>query len=256
MRRFSPMAERADIARARAAWDLDDQFAAQYASPAGRRLITDRWARFESFLDAWHAGSGTPPKAILDAGCGDGINLVGLSAIVARRGWTPALHGTDRNALRLARAAASGAALTRASLLALPYPDAAFDVVLCNHVLEHIPDFASALGELHRVIRPGGLLIVGVPNEGCALARLRNHVLQRSILATTDHVHFFTARSLTGAIADAGFRTPSVAVEEFFWPHMAIGRLVQATGAGRALSRALGRAIPGQAAGLIARALR
>jgi hypothetical protein len=45
-------------------------------------------------------------------------------------------------------------------------------------------------------------------------------------------------------------------VEEFFWPHMAIGRLVQATGAGRALSRALGRAIPGQAAGLIARALR
>lgn len=250
------MAERDTISLARAAWDLDDQFAAQYTSPAGRSLITDRWARFGTFLDAWCVDTGMPPKSILDAGCGDGINLVGLSAIVARRGWTTALHGTDRNALRLARAATSGASLTRASLLALPYPDAAFDVVLCNHVLEHIPASGSALAELRRVLRLGGLLIVGVPNEGCALARLRNHVLQRSILATTDHVHFFTARTLSRAIADAGFQPPSVAVEEFFWPHMAIGRLVQATSAGRALSRALGRAMPGQAAGLIARALR
>lgn len=250
------MAERGHIARARAAWDLDDQFAAQYASPAGRRLITDRWARFGSFLDAWCTETGTPPKAILDAGCGDGINLVGLAAIATRRGWPTTLHGTDRNALRLARAATSGASLTRASLLALPYPDAAFDVVLCNHVLEHIPDCGAALAELRRVLRPGGLLIVGVPNEGCVLARLRNHVLQRSILSTTDHVHFFTADSLARMIADAGFQAPSVAVEEFFWPHMAIGRLVQSTGAGRALSRALGRAMPGQAAGLIVRALR
>jgi SAM-dependent methyltransferase len=151
------------------------------------------------------------------------------------------LHGTDRNPLRLARAAATGACLARASLLALPYPRHGFDAVLCNHVIEHIPEHAAALAELRRVLRPGGLLIVGVPNEGCALARLRNHVLQRRTLATTDHVHFFTAASLSRALVAAGFVAPAIAVEEFFWPHMALARRVQAHAAGRTLSRALGR---------------
>ena len=47
-------------------------------------------------------------------------------------------------------------------------PDAAYDVVLCSHVLEHVDD-SKALKELHRILRPGGLLIAMVPIvEGCA----------------------------------------------------------------------------------------
>ena len=48
-------------------------------------------------------------------------------------------------------------------ILALPFPDASFDGILCNHVLEHIPDDARAMGELHRVLRPGGWGIFQVP---------------------------------------------------------------------------------------------
>jgi SAM-dependent methyltransferase len=50
-----------------------------------------------------------------------------------------------------------------ASLEQLPFASESFDVVLCNHVLEHVPDDRRALGELHRVLNPGGWAIVQVP---------------------------------------------------------------------------------------------
>ena len=42
----------------------------------------------------------------------------------------------------------------------LPFKDNEFDVILCNHVLEHIPDYQSALREIERVLKPGGKLLV------------------------------------------------------------------------------------------------
>jgi SAM-dependent methyltransferase len=46
---------------------------------------------------------------------------------------------------------------------ALPYPDARFDLVLANHVLEHVEDDWRALAEIRRVLRPGGIAILQVP---------------------------------------------------------------------------------------------
>lgn len=43
------------------------------------------------------------------------------------------------------------------------FPDSAFDVILCNHVLEHIPDDRKAMAELYRVLKPGGWAILQVP---------------------------------------------------------------------------------------------
>ena len=114
----------------------------------------------------------------------------------ARR-WPTQLIAADYSTLRIARARnqrASG--LIQTSLTALGVQDASIDVVLCNQVLEHVPDCQAALREVRRVLRPGGLLLVGVPNEGSALGLLRNHVLQRSILRSTDHVNMFTRRLL------------------------------------------------------------
>jgi SAM-dependent methyltransferase len=45
----------------------------------------------------------------------------------------------------------------------LPFPDAAFDRVVASEVMEHIPDDDAALGELVRVLRPGGVLAVTIP---------------------------------------------------------------------------------------------
>jgi SAM-dependent methyltransferase len=48
-------------------------------------------------------------------------------------------------------------------ILQLPYPDASFDIIICNHVLEHIQDDYAAMRELLRVLRPGGHAILQVP---------------------------------------------------------------------------------------------
>jgi len=45
----------------------------------------------------------------------------------------------------------------------IPFPDNSFDVVLCNHVLEHVKDDIQALSEIRRVLKPGGFTIVQVP---------------------------------------------------------------------------------------------
>ena len=45
----------------------------------------------------------------------------------------------------------------------IAYPDASFDWVICNHVLEHVPDDAKALSELFRVLKPGGAAILQTP---------------------------------------------------------------------------------------------
>ena len=48
----------------------------------------------------------------------------------------------------------------------LPFPDTAFDLVVCNHVLEHIFETENALRDLKRVTSPEGLILLGVPNIG------------------------------------------------------------------------------------------
>ncbi|MGB5242727.1 MAG: methyltransferase domain-containing protein [Lutimonas sp.] len=53
----------------------------------------------------------------------------------------------------------------KADILALPFDDNTFDLILCNHVLEHIKDDAKAMSELYRVMKPGGMGIFQIPQE-------------------------------------------------------------------------------------------
>lgn len=53
--------------------------------------------------------------------------------------------------------------VTYLDLLAMDYPSAHFDFVLCNHVLEHIPDDRKAMSELYRTLKPGGTALITVP---------------------------------------------------------------------------------------------
>ena len=53
----------------------------------------------------------------------------------------------------------------KADICDLPFPNAEFDFILCNHVLEHIPDDHQALRELYRVLKPGGSAILQIPQD-------------------------------------------------------------------------------------------
>ena len=97
---------------------------------------------------------------MLDAGCGEGV-------LVEEFHGRLAIEGVDPN---YSSAIACGAGRSRRC----PYADGAFDRALCLDVLEHLSfaDQARALAELFRVLRPGGELLVTVPN----LAHLQSRV--------------------------------------------------------------------------------
>lgn len=56
-----------------------------------------------------------------------------------------------------------GAADVQMDITDIPYSDAFFDIILCNHVLEHIPNDGLAIRQLYRVLKPGGQAILQVP---------------------------------------------------------------------------------------------
>jgi ubiquinone/menaquinone biosynthesis C-methylase UbiE len=99
---------------------------------------------------------------VLDAGMGPGRLLEELD----QRGWTVSGIDVADEMVALARERVPSAAdrLLRAELEALPHPDASFDAVVATGVLEYSPDLSSALRELARVLRPGGLLVVCIQN--------------------------------------------------------------------------------------------
>ena len=53
----------------------------------------------------------------------------------------------------------------KADICDLPFEDNQYDVILCNHVLEHIPDDMKAMQELYRVLKPGGMAILQIPQD-------------------------------------------------------------------------------------------
>ncbi len=153
----------------------------------------------------------------LDLGCGDGSHLAWLG------GYVKELYGSDYNLLRLQRAARTGAArcVFMADILNYPMRDDLFDLILFNHVLEHIEDDATALAETFRVLKPGGTLVLGVPNEGAWFWRLA-YRLQPAVRRASDHVHFYTADELSSKCTAAGFGVAQV--EHIGWgvPHWSL----------------------------------
>jgi arsenite methyltransferase len=101
-------------------------------------------------------------ERVLDVGCGPGFYCAELAEDVGASG---SVVGLDDSAAMLALAARRCAGLDNVELregdaLSLPVEDAGFDAALSVQVQEYIPDVMTALGELHRVLRPGGRVLV------------------------------------------------------------------------------------------------
>jgi SAM-dependent methyltransferase len=89
----------------------------------------------------------------------------------------------------------------------IPFADASFDVVLCGHVLEHVPDDRRAIAELHRVLAAGGDAIVQVPIRGDVTFEAPDVVdpAERArVFGQFDHVRV-PGRDYVERLRDAGF---------------------------------------------------
>lgn len=106
---------------------------------------------------------------VLDAGCGTGVYLEEL----VRVGIRPTGIDHDEAMLNLARAKGLGPMLVNGPIVPLPFGESVFDKVLSVCALEFAALPGDAVCEMGRVLRPGGLLIVGFLNSESPWARLR-----------------------------------------------------------------------------------
>lgn len=88
-------------------------------------------------------------------------------------------------------------------------PSNAYDVVVCEQVLEHLHRCDHALAELVRVLRPGGLLVIGVPIFPFGAHLVRRHVVPRldrwlGVKKVRGHVQAFSQRSFLQMLAESG----------------------------------------------------
>lgn len=104
------------------------------------------------------------PVRILDVGLGGAEDL--LSVRAQTRHLDVELYGIECDAGRIARARAQGIDVFAIDIEheAIPLPDASLDVLMANHVVEHLKELFFFFAEVSRVLRPGGLCIIGCPN--------------------------------------------------------------------------------------------
>jgi SAM-dependent methyltransferase len=104
--------------------------------------------------------------------------------------------------------------VARIDITDIPFPDAHFDLVVSNHVLEHVPDDAAALREIARVLRPGGHALLQTPFAPGLVASIEavgvTAAAERWLLyGQEDHVRLY-GRDLHERIVAAGFRWAGV----------------------------------------------
>lgn len=155
-------------------------------------------------------------KLILDMPCGRGFYLnmfryVSQCGLVGADLDWPVVQKARRNVGHL-----PGMMLNNANIYALPYPANTFDGAILSEVLEHIDDDVAGLREIHRVLKPGGVVAITVPNANYpfwwdpinkTLETLFETHIRRGPLAGiwANHVRLYTIDELQRGVQAAGF---------------------------------------------------
>ncbi len=102
----------------------------------------------------------------------------------------------------------------KADICNLPFPDDTYDVILCNHVLEHIPDDTKAMEELYRVLKPGGMGIFQIPQDLNRAQTFEDNSItdqneRARIFGQYDHVRIY-GRDFFEKLRNIGFKVDEV----------------------------------------------
>ena len=108
-------------------------------------------------------------------------------------------------------------AMVEVDITKIPYPDDCFDAILCNHVLEHVPNDRRAMSEIRRVLRPEGLAILQVPVSLSLDAIYEDSAIlapesRERAFGQRDHVRIYSPGGYRNRLEQVGF-----CFEEFDW---------------------------------------
>jgi ubiquinone/menaquinone biosynthesis C-methylase UbiE len=168
-------------------------------------LFDDYKRRSIAYLDL------KPGETLLDCGCGAGDDLLAIAA--ATQGSVKLIGvDLDEQTLKQARSRAKQAGVDidfkQGSLSALPLADHAVDVARVDRVLQHIPDIASALAELKRVVKPGGRLVAVDVDWGSLVLDHPNADLTDQLVAfiRDQHIQGRAGRQLLSWFQESGLK--------------------------------------------------
>ncbi|HVF11255.1 MAG TPA: glycosyltransferase [Abditibacteriaceae bacterium] len=152
-------------------------------------------------------------ERVFDCGCGMGFYLMAMGKLRQLR--LVGLDG-DLERLRWAQREQVPASLVKGDILRLPFADESFDKIMMSEVLEHLTDDRQALRELHRILRPGGVLALSVPHArypfwwdpinrvwiACGGSPIRRGPI---VGIWSSHERLYTASQLEGRVRESGF---------------------------------------------------
>ena len=143
---------------------------------------------------------------LLDIGCGEGTFL----ALAQKEGWQ--IYGTEISAFASKYATASlGTNIFCGDLLSTGFEENFFDVVTMWHVLEHVSNPKRYLSEIHRILKPKGLLVLAVPNVNNIIFRIAYRIIKRrkvklfTIGEKEVHLYHFSPNTLKDFLDRTGF---------------------------------------------------
>jgi len=138
---------------------------------------------------------------IVDLGCGEGIAL----EMAARMFPGADVFGVDYLAENVEICSRHGLRAIRGDLYDLDIPDGSVDAALLQEVIEHLDDPEAAVCEVHRILRPGGKLILVFPNDRTWKFVWRMMLMFKEANYDYGHVRQWTPRSARRFLAERGF---------------------------------------------------
>lgn len=206
-------------------------FAASFATATGQFV--------EALLDAANVRTGT---RMLDVACGSGV----AAAEAAARGAIPTGVDFSPAMLAVARATHPEIAFVPGDAEALPCADAAFDAVVANFGVHHVPRPPLALSEVFRVLTGGGRIAVSfwaAPEQNVAWKLLLDAVQRNGDAAASGAPPpgggFGSVQQILDALREAGFGSLQAQLERHVWRHSDGASLITAFRAGTARMAAL-----------------
>lgn len=177
---------------------LFDAWSAVYDAPAVQAAIY-RPVHDVVFGRLWEAR----PEVVLDLGCGTGLLTTRLAGSLGAR----LVVGCDLSAGMLQQAAERSrtARWVQGDAMQLPLRDGSADAVVSTESFHWIPDQAAAVADAHRVLRPGGHLVIGMVTPR---TRVAGRLAAAASQAIGQQPHWPTPSELDGLLTGAGFDRP------------------------------------------------